>query len=67
MQRPRVPVPSWLNRSVSDVPSKLSPRLFSAHGSQSPPGDRSRFSRSKLQTRTLANAKHQKTWGHLEI
>ena len=26
MQRARVPVPSWLNRSVSDVPSKPSPR-----------------------------------------
>ena len=38
MQRARVPVPSWLNRSVSDVPSKPSPRLFSARGSQSPPG-----------------------------
>lgn len=34
----RVPVPSLLNRSISDVPSKPSPRLFSARGSQSPAG-----------------------------
>lgn len=38
MQRARVPVPSLLNRSISDVPSKPSPRLFSARGSQSPAG-----------------------------
>ena len=74
MQRVRVPNLSWLRwksppwcRSVDHLPRNPGPRLCCTHGSHFSARDESRFSEFKLQNWTLASAKHQKTWRHLEI